>query len=218
MSKNKKILANIKRKAEAKAAAYEDGLATMVESARELEEAYRKRPLQIKAPLLGVIIGVKWQLMFQVSMFWSPVAWSRGIGKNRKKNKAGMIVMMGNIAMRNPAGEKTPDEDHFSLRDLANAQVEVGYIWIIDWIRGLQSIYNMIVGIFGFKGVGMLDLWGYVYFRQMGGPDSIYLPFVKNPRKVASLIKKLSTVMVAGEKAMGELVNRADEDARRRSC
>jgi hypothetical protein len=204
----------ILERAKKEAGSIDRDLAEKVQEAEELRTRRLRKPLVIDVPFFAAIISGQWLLPFQVSMSWKPY---RAGADAHKKKKSGLYVSYGNLQLRNPEGELVSDEDYFSIAQILEAgKPEPGYIWIVDWIRSIQSFINWFRITFGWKKLELLDLWGSLHYKAHGGGDDCFLPLVRHPEAVADMLEELSAIIEEGDEAMEELIEREDAKNLRR--
>lgn len=201
-------------------------LAADVVKAERLLYAYAERPLRIHIPIIGVALAFKWAYLFQVSMRFKtyhppqskaeaqrhPLSPKEKKRRKAAKDKAGLQVSVGNLRIINPEGRRVPDEDTFSIKELAEANPpEIDYIWIVDKIRGILSGINWLADWFGAEHIKLPDWYGSVLWRSSSGPDTLYMPMVTHPKATAEYIQKTCKTIRNGTKAEDDLVGRMDE-------
>lgn len=211
-SKPNPRLQAIMEEASQEAGFIDEDLAADVDDARRVRRKYLSHPLHINVPILGALLAGKLGILF-VSMTWKP---HKPHASDKEYKKSGLHVEMGNFPVKNPEGEIVGDDEFFNVGQILDAgEPDINYIWIIDWIRQLQGILNWIGKFFGAPEIKRLDLWGSIFWRAKDGEDTIFLPLVQHPRKIAGLIIDLSDRVDAGDVAFAKLIKRRDEERRK---
>ncbi len=206
---------DIKKQAIHEAGEIDDDLALDVQKAAKIRRKYGARPLIIKVPWVAAIISGNWDLIFQLQMSWSP--YPRNPTPKQVKD-SGIYVVYQNREMRIPNGKHTKDKDQFTIKQILEAgKPEPDYIWIIDWIRSWQKLYNWFRVSFGMKRIKLMDCWGSLFYMAESGEDYCYLPLVTRPERLADLIQELSAAIEDGDDAFERLVERRDEEQRHKS-
>jgi hypothetical protein len=199
---------DILRRAKEEAAFIDTDFAEDVADAAKVRHKYLKNPLRINVPILGAILSGKIGLLF-ISMTWKP---HRAHADEKEYKKSGLHVQLGNIPLRDPEGNKVGDEEFFNVGQILDAgEPDIDYIWLVDWIRQIQGFLNWWARWVNAPEIHRLDLWGSVYWQAKDGEDSIFLPLVTHPHRVADLIIDLSDRVDAGDVAFEKLVKRADD-------
>lgn len=185
---------DVLQRARQKANKINNDLADKVVRSEALTRRYSASPLALRVPLWGAILRGRPDMYVFVKQSWSP---------------SGYLVEATGIRLT-VSGHEVPDYDELPVDQILKAAPpEINYVWIVDWIRKLQSLIYFIPEFFGMR-FERLDLWGSLTYRTGGGADLFILPLVTHPRQVHQTIRGWSASIAAGNEAMKKLVDRID--------
>lgn len=171
-------------------------LAKKVINAEALHARYDDDPLNIDVPFFGAILRGRPDMLLFVKQRWYA---SSGF----HTEVSGLRLSVG--------GHVVPDADGFATSQIASANMpEIHYIWLVDWIRFIQSILYFIPELLGWE-FDRLDLWGALVYKSGTGGDVFILPMVTYPLRTHRTLKKWCAIIEAGDKSMNQLVERADD-------
>lgn len=183
------------KRAHERAKSLNTSLAKKVISAEALHERYDQDPLDITVPFLGAFLRGRPDMLLFVKQRWFASA-------GYQVEVSGLRLSVG--------GHVVPDADGFSPSQIASSNVpEIHYIWLVDWIRFIQSILYFIPELLGWE-LDRLDLWGALVYKSGTGGDVFILPMVTHPLRTHRILKQWCATIESGAKAMGQLVERAD--------
>lgn len=182
-------LDQVRARAEGAALQLDDSLAVQVIKAEQLQEAYPEG-LPIEISFWAAFWTGRINLIWREKRYWHP--------------KKGLVVERSGV-------KGMPDHEEMPLQAIAaGVPPDIDYVWWIDNIRKVQSVWNFLLSwLLG--QIPLMDLDGDLVLIAPGNAGNVRLELVREPKKTAELLKQFSQAMVTGPQAYQQLVGRADQ-------